>query len=170
MSVAKSAAPQPDAEGGRSAEYLSYLGQLHAAWTDAPQLSVSYRDLSVVFPKPLRSAPPPPDPTVAAPAAATGEGASHPSPPNLFTTLAHWATLPAHFIASKAGCKVEPPLLALNQASGIIQPGSMTLVLAPPGHGKSTLLKVTLTAHTHTAVQRSRTLPRSHPASHSLRT
>lgn len=33
------------------------------------------------------------------------------------------------------------PFHALQNVSGVIKPGTMTLILAPPGHGKSTLLK-----------------------------
>jgi len=39
------------------------------------------------------------------------------------------------------GQEASVELRALQPSSGLIKPGTMTLVLAPPGHGKTTLLK-----------------------------
>jgi hypothetical protein len=137
------AASDPDTappSASAASAYLSYLTRLHTEWKDAPRLTVSYRNLSVLFPKPLRATPT--DADLAKKGGAKDKHASSSSPPNLLTTLAHWSTLPARFVGGKMGCAVEPPLYALEKVSGVIQPGSMTLVLAPPGHGKTMLLKV----------------------------
>ena len=45
-------------------------------------------------------------------------------------------------LVSCAGCRrPKREFRLVSEASGVLRAGTMTLILAPPGHGKSTLLK-----------------------------
>ena len=63
--------------------------------------------------------------------------------PSVFRTIANVAlALPRRLLA--LGAPRAPPardFLILDDVSGVIRPGTLTLVLAPPGHGKSAFLK-----------------------------
>lgn len=137
--------------------YLEFLTHLHSKWTDVPRLTVAYQDFSVVFQKPLRSGDD---------SAADTDEHGHPkntitadSVPTLWTTLQHYARLPVDFVATRTGLRVDPPLYSMKKVNGVIRPGTMTLVLAPPGHGKSTYLKVR--RHDITALHAVRALVRA---------
>ena len=80
-------------------------------WTDLPDVLIDYSNLTYTVPIAPRDAP---IPTV-------------------------WQL--ARDILTGAVLRNQPQLHALSALSGQVQPGSMTLVLAPPGHGKSALLK-----------------------------
>lgn len=86
-----------------------------AAWPDAPAVRIEYRDIAYQIPVPLKE---------------TGI-------PNLFTALRDFVSLPVRLFRPKKTRTVK----ALATTSGVIEPGTMTLILAPPGHGKSSLLK-----------------------------
>ena len=96
---------------GRS-DYLSYQSRLRQLWPDPLDLTISYLSLSYNIPVPVQP-----------------QGI-----PNLAASLLDAATL-------KSFRTPTTPFLALQPNSGILRPGEMTLILAPPGHGKSTLLK-----------------------------
>ena len=95
-----------------SHDYHNYLTKLRQLWTDCLDLTISYSDLAYDIPIPV----------------------TDPGIPNLLKSLYNAFTLAAWRTAHKS-------FLALQPTSGIVLPGQMTLVLAPPGHGKSTLLK-----------------------------
>ena len=63
--------------------------------------------------------------------------------PSVFRTIANVAlALPRRLLA--LGAPRAPPardFVILDDVSGVIRPGTLTLVLAPPGHGKSAFLK-----------------------------
>ena len=65
---------------------------------------------------------------------------------SVFGTLAGIATGPFRAIARMAttGNSKEKPveLKVLHRVSGVIRPGTLTLLIAPPGHGKSSYLKM----------------------------
>ena len=92
--------------------YMSYMRQLQKLWPDAPSLTISYSELSYV-----RSVP-----------------VTDPGIPDLAKSLFAFLTL-------KGLRSPQEAFLALQPNSGLVRPGEMTLVLGPPGHGKSTLLK-----------------------------
>ena len=96
---------------GRS-DYLSYQSRLRQLWPDPIDLTISYTSLAYDIPTPVRP----------------------PGIPNLAASLLDAATL-------KSWRTPTQSFLALQPSSGIIRPSTMTLILAPPGHGKSTLLK-----------------------------
>jgi hypothetical protein len=141
MSAPAAAAAAAEAAAATPSAYVNFLSRLHRAWPDAPSLEVSFSRLSVLFPRPMHIE-----------ADAPGTATDGPAPsqrrsvPNLASTLKHWAGIPVTAAASKLGVGPKP-LLALDDASGHIAPGSMTLVLAAPGGGKTTLLKVTHRPH-----------------------
>lgn len=116
--------------------YLKFLTKLHSKWKDVPNVTVTYQHMSVTFDQPLRSmdGPTKEDPDTAS--------LNLESVPNLWTTMKTFGSMPLNYFAVAAGLKEESKLFALDNASGVIHPGTMTLVLAAPGGGKSTLLKV----------------------------
>jgi ABC-type multidrug transport system ATPase subunit/ABC-type multidrug transport system permease subunit len=66
--------------------------------------------------------------------------------PNVFKTIFLSATFfPRLFYSIATGQKKKAAaaadFLILDEVSGVIKPGTMTLILAPPGHGKSSFLK-----------------------------
>ena len=93
-------------------DYHTFLRRLRHAWTDPVDLTISYSDLAYDIPVPV----------------------TDPGIPNLLKSLYSAFTLQAWRTPHKS-------FLALQPSSGLMLPGRMTLVLAPPGHGKSTLLK-----------------------------
>jgi hypothetical protein len=104
--------------------YLRFLTQLHAVW-QAPRVTVTFSDLCATFPTPLR-----------AKSTVDANGHVRVNVPNIISTIQHWAMLPARIAAAKLGISEASNLYALNHVSGVIRPGEMTLVLAPPGHGQ----------------------------------
>jgi len=98
------------------AGYLAYLNTLRAAWGDLPDLTVTYSQLAyqVTVPKVKVEV------------------------PNLWSA----------FIDGVKGLNplrdnntVTEQFRPLHASSGVVRPGELTLILAPPGHGKSVLLK-----------------------------
>jgi len=98
------------------AGYLNYLTTLRAAWGDMPDLTVTYSQLAyqVTVPKVKVEV------------------------PNLWSA----------FIDGVKGLNplrdnntVTEQFRPLHASSGVVRPGELTLILAPPGHGKSVLLK-----------------------------
>lgn len=83
-----------------------------AAWRDVPNLTIEFTDLEYHVPIPAKD--------------------------NKIPSLPS-ALLETLMFFRKKDTKV---CRALERCSGVIKPGSMTLILAPPGHGKSTLLRV----------------------------
>ena len=102
---------EQEMETGRR-DYDAYMHKLHSLWRDNIDLTISYRDLAYDIPVPV----------------------TDPGVPNLAKSLLNFLTLKFLRTPTK-------PFLALQPTSGIQRPGQMTLVLAPPGHGKSALLK-----------------------------
>ena len=115
-------------EAGLS-DYVKYMTRLKQLWPDQPDLTISYRDLAFDIPVPVKD----------------------PGLPNLAKSLFHFLTL-------KGLRSAKESFLALQPLSGIVRPREMTLVLAPPGHGKSTLLKVRQPPH-QTAAPLSASVP-----------
>ena len=103
-------------------KYLELQHRLRQHWTDCPDLYIHYTDLRYTLSVPVVE--------VSTPSflRAGAQGII-----NLVKRLDVTATL------RKADRTVD--LLALAPCTGRIAPGKMTLILAPPGHGKSTLLK-----------------------------
>ena len=93
--------------------YLDFLRKLRSVWVDQPDISISWRDLR------YRVKVPHTDTSVQTLASALINVAKKP-----FSGKSSWSYLDA-----------------LAPSSGVLTPGKMTLILAPPGHGKSTLLK-----------------------------
>lgn len=83
--------------------------------TAKSDLSITYKDVSVI---------------VQVPEQARG-----------FETMASPFINTAKFIATLGKSARKKDFYRLHTVSGIVRPGTMTLVLAPPGHGKSTFLK-----------------------------
>ena len=125
-SLAKGTIPQPlnkqpskqrasqqeqEMETGRR-DYDAYMQKLHTLWRDNIDLTIAYRNLAYDIPVPI----------------------SDPGVPNLAKSLLNFLTLKFLRTQTKS-------FLALQPTSGLLRPGQMTLVLAPPGHGKSALLK-----------------------------
>lgn len=107
------------------AAYLSYLKEMQQAWPDLPELTITYDNFgySVQVPKKRKDI------------------------PNLWSAFRDGmiGLNPLQLLGEKnpipnrAAETVE--FCPLQGASGVVRPGEMTLVLAPPGHGKSVLLK-----------------------------
>lgn len=89
------------------------LLQFRAVWREQPDVCISYADLAY---------------TVSVPVTDTKVG-------TLASVAADLVKRPFK------GSGASTILRALQPSSGVIRPGSMTLVLAPPGHGKTLLLK-----------------------------
>ena len=102
---------EAEMESGRR-DYDAYMHKLHALWKDNVDLTIAYRNLAYDIPVPV----------------------TDPGVPNLAKSLLNFLTLKFLRTPTKS-------FLALQPTSGIQRPGQMTLVLAPPGHGKSALLK-----------------------------
>jgi len=125
--------------------YLRYLHTLRQHWEDMPDLTITYDRLGLYIPTPT----------------ARGEM------PNLATLFRDKAlALPkailgavkkgseactqdaAHDPAPTEKAAHPKPFRLLHACSGVLRPGVLTLVLSPPGHGKSALLK-TLAGRMH---------------------
>ena len=68
--------------------------------------------------------------------------------PTVGSALKNMALAPVRFAAGIAGRlgggakpAAPPALSVLSGCSGVLRPGTLTLLIAPPGHGKSTFLK-----------------------------
>lgn len=94
-----------------SGAYKQLMVRQRELWKDLPELLIDYTDLTYTVPILARDAPIP--------------------------TVSRWA----RDILTGAALRHHPQLHALSGLSGQVQPGTMTLILAPPGHGKSVLLK-----------------------------
>ena len=100
-----------------------FVCQFHRVWKDQPDLFISWKNLSYTARIPLKDT----------------------SVPNLVSSVAHGlAGLVRRPLRALTGAKdhTTQELRALQPCAGVIRPATMTLVLAPPGHGKTTLLKV----------------------------
>lgn len=102
--------------------YTQYMSAMRAAWPDLPDVTISYSGLGVQAQVPVRTE----------------------RVPNLASAASDLVSKPLKW-AFRAGNSSDKPTTvefnALQGATGIVRPGEMTLVLAPPGHGKSMLLK-----------------------------
>jgi ABC-type multidrug transport system ATPase subunit len=87
--------------------------QFRSVWADQPDVHISFQDLSYTLSVPLT------DTKVHNLVSAVVDAAKKPFQGKASTTI----------------------LQALTPTTGLIRPGTMTLILAPPGHGKTTLLK-----------------------------
>lgn len=124
--VAPAAAHSPSARTGGSASasslpsaYASYLRQLVSACPDLPRVTLRYTDLAYTLQLPLKQ--------------------------HVVPTLASALPLRVQAAVQRArggGVAHTLRMEALSACSGTIPAGSMTLILAPPGHGKSAFLKV----------------------------
>ena len=94
-----------------SVAYKQWMITQREMWKDVPAVFINYSGLTYTVPIAARDAP---IPTV-------------------------WQL--AYDTLTGASWRHQPTLPALNDFSGQVRPGSMTLILAPPGHGKSVLLK-----------------------------
>jgi len=95
-----------------NANMLQYYKLQSSLWKDVPSLSITYRDLTYQH------------------LVAPDDG----SIPSLYRSFVSF------FLLKK--WTIKPTVFtALQPNTGLVKPGTMTLILAPPGHGKSTLLK-----------------------------
>lgn len=135
---APSSSPAPGAS--LSTEYLEYLHALRQSWSDCPSLSIAFQDLSFE----IRNAATIEDAKQAAQREKRGKAVGVPSKreeniPNLAKTVCAMALSPLRLgqatVRAAQGAKPDQAevLRALAPASGCIKPGTMTLVLAPPG-------------------------------------
>lgn len=98
------------------ASYLDYLSGLRSSWVDLPDLTITYRDLTYTVQVPVTQR----------------------EIPNLYTVLRDSA-IGLNIFRDKS--KEMKEFRPISGASGIVRPGELTMVIAPPGHGKSVLLK-----------------------------
>ena len=97
--------------------YLSYLSALQAAWPDLPDLTITYDKLAYEVSVPRRH---------------------HDHIPTIANAIgAKIRSLNVFRDRSKETQLFHP----LHPCEGVVRSGELTLVLAPPGHGKSALLK-----------------------------
>jgi len=114
-------------------DYMTYMKELYTAWHDAPVIHVTYHNLQYDIALPVNDT----------------------SIPNMYKSLVHTVTWPMRlyqeFVSSHHATQQKniQILHALQHVTGSIRPGQMTLVLAPPGGGKSAFLKA-LSGHLHT--------------------
>ncbi len=137
-----------------STEYLEYLQQLSKAWQDCPAIEIAFdnlayavrNDATIADAKVARAAAARRAKTGAAAASGgvpVAPSASEENTPNLAKAVLHMGLLPVRLAQAAyraaTGVKSDPDetLFALAPCSGVITPGSMTLVLAPPGAGQS---------------------------------
>lgn len=105
------------------ASYVNYLAAMRAAWTDLPDLTITYSNVAYEVQVPVKEA-------------------ALPSIPN--SLINNLKGLNVFRDKSKETRLFRP----MQPCSGVVRPGELTLVLAPPGHGKSVLLK-TLAGRMH---------------------
>jgi len=103
----------PGVEVVSPSAYLDLLRKFRSVWKEQPDVTISYTDLAY---------------TVKIPVTDTKVG-------TLVSAVVDAAKKPFQ------GARGYTELKALQPTSGRIRPGSMTLILAPPGHGKTSLLK-----------------------------
>eukprot|EP00742_Colponemidia_sp_Colp-10_P003656 GILJ01003891.1.p1 GENE.GILJ01003891.1~~GILJ01003891.1.p1 ORF type:complete len:1450 (-),score=269.52 GILJ01003891.1:263-4612(-) len=103
---------QQEAANKYGAAYLSFLRRFKAVWKDLPDVAISYENLAYTIPVDVKE-----------------HGVT-----NLVKSVYHGVQ--GIFRPHR-----KMDLLALAPSTGVIKPGTMTLILAPPGHGKSTFLK-----------------------------
>jgi hypothetical protein len=132
-----------------STEYLEYLNQLSKAWSDCPAVEIAFdglqykvrndatiADAKVAKTADLRKA------KSGADGVSTAPTASEENIPNLAKAALHLALTPSRLVQAgyRAAAGVQPDpeevLQSLAPCSGVIRPGTMTLILAPPGAGK----------------------------------
>jgi len=101
----------------QSVSYSEYLQSLRAAWPDLPSLSITYEQLALEMMVPMRK---------------------HAGISNMGTFFRD-ALSSINVFRDRS--KDQQLFRPLHPCSGVVRPGEMTLVLAPPGHGKSALLK-----------------------------
>lgn len=153
--AATTAATSGSGDAHLSTEYLLYLKALRSAWSDCPPIELVYHNLSFS----IRNASTIADAKTMLSRRSRLEhtGSNYASKeeeniPNLLKSGRDILLAPIElgqsfiqlFRSTKVPIDPETILQALSPSSGIIRPGSMTLVLAPPGAGK-----VTQTTHTH---------------------
>jgi len=102
-------------ETGSPQGYIEFVKQLRKVWVDQPEVLVSWKDLSYIL------------------SIDKQETAVH----NVFATFVNGLKAPIDNLTGRG----RYTLNALQPSSGMILPASTTLVLAPPGHGKSLFLK-----------------------------
>jgi len=99
--------------------FESYLRALRAAWADAPELTISYADLTTEV-------------QVAATSNASGEGEL----PSVTKFLGEKAGALARWITRSDSSGQTRSFRPLQACTGIVRPGEMVLVLGAPGCGK----------------------------------
>ena len=145
--VAVPAAAHPPVGAASSslpASYASYLRQLVSACPDLPRVELRYTDLAYTLQLPLKQ--------------------------HAVATLASALPLRVQAAVQRArggGVAHTLRMEAISACSGTIPPGSMTLILAPPGHGKSAFLKVGAPRSGSTQAPRRTGFPDSTGAHHS---
>jgi hypothetical protein len=92
------------------AEYARYLDRLRAAWPDLPSVTVGYTDLGW----------------------SAQVARNRIDVPTLYSSLRD-ATLGLNPFSRKKNATLE--FRALQQCNGLVRPGEISLILAPPGHG-----------------------------------
>lgn len=100
----------------KSHDYGDHLARLKSLWEDMPTVAIDYRDLSVSFQVPE----------------------NYLSVKTVGSMLLH---LPNLIWDKLAGRQTVRTFNGLFSCSGLLKPGTMCLILAPPGAGKTLLLK-----------------------------
>ena len=104
----------PAKHGSGDARYLRYWTALKAACPDLPNVTISYSGLGYQAQVPVRTE----------------------EVPNIASSFWKLLTAPARLCASRATSEAAyTDFHALRGADGVLHPGDMTLILAPPGHG-----------------------------------
>jgi ABC-type multidrug transport system ATPase subunit len=111
--------------------YAAHLRRVQQSCPDWPRVDLFFRDLTYTLPAATPSS------------SRTAAGTAAAKPPTLLTALPRaFDALREQYHASRSSNNNSATRMhALAPSSGRIAAGSMTLILAPPGHGKSLLLK-----------------------------
>jgi len=107
---------------GDKADYFSYMKSLYSAWEDAPVIDITYENIQYDIELPINDT----------------------SIPNMLKSLISMMKLPYtmyyDYVNANANKNIQI-LHALKHVTGSIRAGEMSLILSPPGGGKSAFLK-----------------------------
>jgi ABC-type bacteriocin/lantibiotic exporter with double-glycine peptidase domain len=121
--VQVAAAPAKEkGETALPAAYTNYLTELSSAWTDIPELSITYEKLAYQIKVP----PVHQHQKIGTLWTGFRDGLVHLIPKSIRQETAEDEQITFH---------------PLHPVDGVVRPGELTIVLAPAGHGKSVLLK-----------------------------